>query len=328
MPHMKTWTLNSRSLGVGALLVVLTSGPFAFGQTPASQAPLPGPPPGPLMTQGVRATTDVVYGHKDGMALTFDLFKPASPNGAAVIHVVSGGWVSRYAPPNLLPIRERQNYDELLSRGFTVISLRHGASPRYNIPEIVPDIHRAVRFIRTNAMQYGIDAGRIGIYGNSSGGHLSLLLGLNADPGNPSAEDSVLRVSNRVAAIVSYYAPSDLDPAARAVTPHEGRTSRYPALNFDYDKYVKEMSPITHISADDPPVLILHGEKDMTVPVKEGEALHRAFQQKGVTTDFILFPGAGHSFQGDDAARATKAMADWFTKHLQPGTSSASPQLN
>lgn len=299
-------------LGVCTLLLGAALAPSAFGQNQAAQ----GPPPGPLMTQGIAITPDVVYGHKDGMALTFDVFTPTRPNGAAVIHVVSGGWVSRYNPPSLLPQRERQNYDELLSRGFTVIALRHGASPKYNVPEIVPDIQRGVRFIRMTASKYGIDADLIGIYGNSSGGHLSLMLGLTGDTGNPAAEEDVLRASNRVAAIVAYYAPSDLAPEAEAVLPPERPSTRYPALNFDYAKYAKEVSPITHISADDPPTLILHGDKDQTVPIKEGHAMHAAFKQKGVTTHMIVFPGAGHSFQGDDAKRATVAMADWFSKHL------------
>ena len=79
---------------------------------------------------------DVVYGHKDGMALTFDVFKPKTrPNGAAIIFIVSGGWVSRYIPPN----EALSRYQELLDHGFTVIALRHGGSPKYLIPEIVAD---------------------------------------------------------------------------------------------------------------------------------------------------------------------------------------------
>ena len=309
-----TRSVTAARLGACALLLGMAAATSAFGQNQPSQ-PAQTTPPGPLMTQGVTVVPDVVYGHKDGMALTFDVFKPSRPNGAAIIHVVSGGWVSRVNPPDLLPIRERQNYDELLSRGFTVIALRHGASPRYNVPEIVPDIHRGVRFIRMTASDYAIDADRIGIYGNSSGGHLSLMLGLNGDPGNPAAEESVLRVSNRVSAIVAYYAPSDLDPAAQAVLPPDRPSTRYPALNFDLT-LAKAVSPIAFISADDPPTLLLHGDKDQTVPIKEGHALHSAFKLKGVMTNLIVFPGAGHSFQGDDAKRATIAMADWFSKHL------------
>ena len=97
---------------------------------------------------------DVVYGHKDGMALTFDVFKPKThPNGAAVIFMVSGGWISAWAPPDQIAPRYQEFYD----KGFTVITLRHGSSPRYLIPEIVADVRRGVRFIRFNARRWGID---------------------------------------------------------------------------------------------------------------------------------------------------------------------------
>src|SRR5882672_5597941 len=87
---------------------------------------------------------DVVYGHKDGMALTFDIFQPkAHANGAAIIFMVSGGWISPYTPPD----QARPRYQELLDAGFTVITLRHGGSPKYLIPEIVADVRRGVRFI-------------------------------------------------------------------------------------------------------------------------------------------------------------------------------------
>ena len=126
------------------------------------------------------------YQIKDGMALTFDLFKPKTrPNGAAVIFIVSGGWVSRYIPPDEAVSR----YQELLDKGFTVISLRHGGSPKYVIPEIVADVRRGVRFIRYNAKRWGIDPNRLGVFGGSAGGHLSLMIGLASDNGDPAAQE-------------------------------------------------------------------------------------------------------------------------------------------
>jgi len=112
---------------------------------------------------------DVVYGHKDGLALTFDVIKPKSKaNGAAVIFMVSGGWVSSYNPPLQSAVR----FKALLDKGFTVIPVRHGSSPKYFIPEIVSDVRRAVRFIRHNAKQWGVDPNRLGVFGGSAGGHL------------------------------------------------------------------------------------------------------------------------------------------------------------
>ena len=133
---------------------------------------------------------DVVFEHKDGMALTFDIFKPkAQANGAAVIFIVSGGWVSRYTPPDEAVPR----YQDLLDKGFTVISLRHGGSPKYLIPEIVADVRRGVRFIRYNAKRWGIDPNRLGVWGWSAGGHLSLMIGLASDSGDAAAKEDFMK---------------------------------------------------------------------------------------------------------------------------------------
>ena len=273
--------------------------------------------PGPLSTPGVSVTQDVVYGHKDGLALTYDVFKPARPNGGAVIHVQCGGWNSRYYPPDRLGARDRPNYDEVLKRGFSLIQLRHGSTPRYNVPEIAADVDRGVRHIHMRAAQLGIDPNRIGIYGNSCGGMHSVLIGVKGDTGNPAAEDPVMRAGTRVAAVVAFYAPSDLDPAVGAVLSQDGNPQgRYAALRFDYQKHGREVSPIHHITSDDPPTLILHGDKDATVPVKEAHSFQKAFQAKGVETSVIIFPGAGHSFEEPDARRAAQALGEWFSKHL------------
>src|SRR5688572_15626507 len=83
---------------------------------------------------------DVVYGHKDGLAMTIDVIKPkANANGAAILYMVSGGWVSTWTPPAQTATR----FQSLLDKGFTVIAVRHGSSPKYFIPEIVADVRRA-----------------------------------------------------------------------------------------------------------------------------------------------------------------------------------------
>ena len=167
----------------------------------------------------VEIIPDVVYGHKDGMALTFDVLKPkANANGAAVIFMVSGGWVSAYAPPQ----RMADQFKDLLDKGFTVIPVRHGSSPKYLIPEIVADVRRAVRYIRFNAKQWGVDANRLGVFGGSAGGHLSLVLGTASDSGDPNAKEEFLKQSDRVASVVAYFPPVDLRPLARGLNenPH------------------------------------------------------------------------------------------------------------
>ena len=285
---------TARALGLVALTVGVASS--AFAQT------MP-----PIMP-------DVVYGHKDGMALTFDVFTPAQKNGASIIHVVSGGWISRWTDPNKLQPAMKEIYQAFLDKGFTVFAVRHGSSPKYYVPEAAADIRRAVRFIRMSAPKFGMDPNRIGIWGQSAGGHLSLTIGLQADAGNPTAEDEVLRAPAKVAAIVAYYPPSDLETTSNSVAT-ERPSTRFPALNFDA-KEIELMSPIKHITADDPPTLLLHGDKDALVPQWNSDKLSAEFKKAGVKTDYVVVPNGVHGFTGEDAKKTTAAMVDWFTKHL------------
>jgi acetyl esterase/lipase len=260
-------------------------------------------------------TPDVVYGHKDGMALTFDVVKPkAKANGAAVLFMVSGGWVSSYAPPEQTAGR----FQELLNKGFTVIAVRHGSSPKYLIPEIVADVRRAVRFIRFNAKRWNLDPNRLGVFGGSAGGHLSLMLGTASDNGDPNAKEEFLKESDRVAAVVAYFPPVDLRPITRGLNPPppaNGRPDRFPALNFEKEK-APDYSPIVHVSADDPPALLIHGDKDELVPISNSKIIYEAFQKNNVKTQFITIEGAGHGFRGEDAKRASAAMVAWFEQTL------------
>ncbi|MBD94664.1 MAG: peptidase S9 [Acidobacteria bacterium] len=271
--------------------------------------------PGSGWAQDVTVTPDVVYGHKYGMALTFDVFEPANANGAGVLNVVSGGWRSAWRPHDVSQAR----YQALLDAGFTVFAVRHGSSPKYVLPEIVPDVRRAVRYIRLNARRLGVDPERLGVWGGSAGGHLSLMLGLGADRGDPSAEDAVLRSGNRVAAVVAYYPPVDLRPLARGITTENANT-RFPALNFDPSE-ASSISPIVHVSGDDPPTLLIHGDADGLVPVSNSHDMYAALQERGVESKVIIIPGAGHGFRGADAELAMTALVDWFGIHLGARTS-------
>ena len=117
-------------------------------------------------------TEDVIYGRKFGSALTLDVFTPKqNANGAAIIWVISGGWYSNHDQINA------GGAIEYLRRGYTVFAVVHGSQPKFTIPEVLEDMHRSVRFIRSRAKEYNIDPDRIGITGASAGGHLSLMQG-------------------------------------------------------------------------------------------------------------------------------------------------------
>lgn len=269
----------------------------------------------PVRAAEVKITPDVVYGHKLGLAMTCDVFRPEQANGAGVLFMVSGGWYSNWQPPE----KTQAAFRPLLDRGFTVFAVRHGSSPRFTIPEAVADVRRCVRFVRTNAERFGVDPDRLGVYGASAGGHLSLVLGTESDEGNPKAADPVERASDRVAAVVAYVAPTDLRIMVHDAEGHLPAYDRFPALKLDVQEAAK-YSPLLYVSPDDPPTLLIVGDKDELVPMSHSEKLQAAFEKEGVANKLMVLEGAGHGFPPADAKRASEAMVAWFVKYLTPET--------
>ena len=278
-------------------LIAFVCPPTASG-IGALQSPLRQPP----------VVREVVYGHKDdGLALTFDVHRPAQPNGAGVISIVSGGWQSSVEMSALFA----RGYDPLIENGFTVFAVRHGSSPKYPMSAIVADVRRAVRFLRQNAGQYAVDPRRIGVYGASAGGQLALLLGTTADSGDAAASDAVLRESSRVAAVVAFFPPTDLWRWANR--------RAFPATAPLTEAEAAEYSPIRFVSPAAAPSLIVHGDADTVVPIVEGETMYAAAIKAGAPALFMRIDGAGHDFSGADLERVTAAMVQWFERHLGNG---------
>ena len=260
----------------------------------------------------VTITPDVVYGHKLGLAMTCDVFTPTeNANGAAVLFMVSGGWYSNWAPPE----QSQFMFKPLTDKGFTVFAVRHGSSPKFSIAEAVSDVRHSVRFIRLNAEKFKIDPNRIGVYGMSAGGHLSLMLGTASDEGDPKAKDPVDKVSDRVNAVVAYVAPTDLRIMAKDAPDRLPAYARFPALDIDA-KTAEPDSPLLHVTSDDAPRLLLAGDKDDLVPVEHSRNIQAAFEKANVKSQLIEFKGAGHGFQGEDAKKSTEDMVAWFVTHL------------
>jgi len=248
--------------------------------------------------------SDVVYGHKDGMALVYSVLQPENANGAAIVFMVSGGWYSRWSEP----ARYVGMFSDMLESGFTVIPVHHGSAPRYHVPDAYADVSRAIRHIKMNADSLGIDANRIGVTGGSAGGHLSLMIGMDSDAGLNGSRDPVMRGANDVAAVVAYFPPVDLREIA-------GPNDRFPALNFDVNK-AAAISPILYADAGDPPTLLIHGDADDLVNISASIIMYAEFQKQTVESDFITISGGQHGFRGDNAAIANKARLEWFKKHL------------
>lgn len=255
---------------------------------------------------------DVVYGHKAGMALTFDVIQPnENGNGIGLIYIFSSGYNSEWIAPEELVGRstnQRGRFATVLRRGFTLFMVRHGSNPRFTVPEILEDVRLATRFIRLHAPEYGIDAERIGVFGNSAGGHLALMLGAASDDGDTEGGDPLRRTSDRVGAVVVYYPPVDFRGRA-------GADAALPAMRFDA-ALEEELTPLLHVTSDDPPTLLIHGDEDAMVPLGQSEMMHEALVKAGVATELIVVKGAGHGFQGIQSQNAAKALTDWFEKYL------------
>ncbi len=273
---------------------------------------------------------DVVYGRKYGSALTMDVFTPrANANGAAVIWVVSGGWHSDHQWINAGSI------DELLRRGYTVFAVVHGSEPRYTIPEVLQDMHRAVRFIRHHVKDYHIDPDRIGITGGSAGGHLSLMQGTAGTAGDSGAKDPIDRESSRVQAVACFYPPTDFlnygKPGEIALGCGILKDYRAP---FDFQEYSparhefvpitdvgkvleigRQISPAYHVSSDDPPTLIIHGDADTLVPIQQAEIIVEKLKAAGVEARLVVKKGEGHGWK--DLNKDLATIADWFDGHLK-----------
>jgi acetyl esterase/lipase len=275
--------------------------------------------PGWSQTNSVRRTQDVIYGRKFGMALTMDVFQPPKPNGAAVMFIASGGWFSSHDAVSQVA------YQPLLDHGYTVFAVVHGSQPRFIIPEIVQDIHRAARFIRHNAATYGVDPQRLGVMGGSAGGHLSLMLGTQAmNEAMIRSKDPIDHESSAVQCIACFYPPTDfLNYGATGVEAEGIGTLKdfRPAFGPESEteagrqKIGHEFSPIYYLSSNLPPTLIFHGDADKLVPIQQSQIFADRAKEVGATVKLITKPCRVHGWP-DWISTDMPVAADWFDAHI------------
>ena len=229
---------------------------------------------------------DVIYLKAGGTAFTMDVVKPAKSNHAAIIFMVSGGWISDHSM-----LKGGEGMEKAFTdAGFTVFEVVHGAQPRYRVTEIVEQVRAATRFIHAHAADYMVDTNRVGVTGISSGGHLSLMIGCSPDsPVNAVAaiapptdlanwgKQDFLLADNPMMSIFNL--PLGIDPKA----PHT-----------DTVKLLKQLSPITFVNPKFPATLIIHGDDDKIVPLQQGQSMDDALGKFGVKHRLDIIPGGGH----------------------------------
>jgi acetyl esterase/lipase len=272
------------------------------------------------------AVEDVVYGNKLGMGLTLDVIQPQQgAKHIGVLLISSGGWKSEKSnvPDDVKKFRRVHWLMGLLNSGYTVFVTRHGSTPRFQVPEMIEDVRRAVRFVRLHAKEYGIDPDHIGITSGSSGGHLALMVATTGDDGNPESPDPVERVSSRVQAVVSWFPPTDLV--------NWGRENGYQLINTiqpklfkdvfgeitDLPAQLKSISPYYFVTEDDPPLLLIHGTADLTVPLQQSEVMKAKYEEVGLDVQLNVIPKAGHTMWPGIEKQYTDVAA-WFDRYLIP----------
>ncbi len=269
---------------------------------------------------------DIVYGHKDGLALTLDVLTPKqNAKGIGLILVSSGSWKSAKSDVEAENVRKRDEdhwAQGLLAGGYTLFVVRHGSIPRYRVPEMVKDMNRSVRFVRSIAAKHGVDPNQLGITSGSSGGHLSLMAALTGDDGNPNAKDPIERISSKVQCVVAWFPPTDMI--------NWGVTKGYGIINAvrpdlfknmfgkitDLEKQLREISPIYFATKDSPPLLLIHGDSDKTVPLQQSKLLEAKYKELGLPVKLIVEPGGGHSYW-PGIVDEYKEDWKWSDQHLE-----------
>ncbi|HXG48760.1 MAG TPA: alpha/beta hydrolase [Methylomirabilota bacterium] len=268
----------------------------------------------------VQRTDGIAYGRRGEHTLALDVLRPARPNGVGVLLLVSGGWRSR--PPGTF---DAWLAAPLLRRGYTVIPVYHVSQPRATVQEIVEDMHRAVRFVRHHARDYGIDPDRLGVTGGSAGGHLSLMLATRGGPGDPKASDPVDRESSAVQAVAIFYPVTDLLNLGQSTeNPGNGGPPKSFVKSFGpqatnlaaWRVIGREISPIYHVTSNLPPVLIHHGDADTLTPLEQTEWFQAAARRVGREVEVKVHAGGRHGWL--TMPLDIREFAWWFDRHLRP----------
>ena len=280
--------------------------------------------------------SSVEYGRVHGVTLAMEILTPAKPKGAGVIWIVSSNGVSN-REQTLAPSFERR-VSPLLHRGYTVFAVVHRSSPGFHVPDYIDDARRAVRFVRHQAAKFGVDGRRLGIAGSSSGGLIALTVAMSAQDGNAAATDPVDRESSRVQAAGIFFPPTDLLNAGETsqnivdlMQQQAGKVD--PAFQFqDADRktgartpitdrahvlaLLRDVSPVTHVTPGDPPTLLIHGDADKAVPLRQSRLLMERLNAAKVEARLVVREGKGHAWPGWEAD--SELIAEWFDAHLQP----------
>jgi acetyl esterase/lipase len=291
-----------------SIFVLLFAPNFVFAQEPAAKSP-------GRLAEKVAVETDVEYAKAGDVGLKLDIYRPktdAARPRPVIVWIHGGGW---------------QNGDKSSGRGrlggyvasgdFVGVSVGYRLTSVASWPAQIHDCKAAIRYVRANASRLGIDPDKIGVWGSSAGGHLVSMLGTSGDVAEVEGDLGTSGVSSRVACVVDFCGPSDFATIGRG-SPRLNEPGQpvYKLLGgpaSEKPDVAKQASPLTFVSQDDPPFLIVHGTVDRTVPIQQAEVLFEAQKKAGVDTTFVKIEGGGHGIGG---AEVEERVRDFFARHL------------
>jgi acetyl esterase/lipase len=298
---------------------------------PALPTPMPtptslpkfAPKPAPVAANGQltfsQVLRDVTYCTNDGVDLLMDVYFPWKPAGPSpvILFVHGGGWVAgtKTGTPGM------SYFLDLARRGYTTFSIDYRLAPTYTFPANIVDVKCAVRSIRAHAQDYNIDPKRIGAWGASAGGHLVALLGIS-DASAGWDVGQYTDQSSRVNVVVDMYGIHDLT-TEYVVGNVRGLDRMVFAATSPADPILAKASPVTYITPDDPPFLILHGDMDPVVPYTQSQILHDRLIAGGVSSALIIVHNGGHGFNAIGGpisptyAEIARTIIGFFDEHLR-----------
>ena len=275
---------NRKARGFGIAVVIALVATLLPGQGAIGSA-------APLAQRG-GVQKDVTYCTADGVQLKMDLYLPAgganAPPAPAVIYAHGGSWrAGDKSEAELLA-------PGLVASGYVVASINYRLAPQYRWPAQIEDVKCAIRSLKANAAQYNLDPSRIGLWGASAGGHLVSLAGLAGPQAGLEGNGGYPEQSSNVQAVVDMFGPSDF-----TVPPDPGSAPRIEALLgkplAQAGALLAQASPVTYVSKDAPPFLILHGDKDTVVPFSQSQTLYDRLKAAGASATLLTVKNAEHA---------------------------------
>ena len=294
-----------RRLAAGAVLIAALVSSAALGEGDA----------------GARQVPDIEFARVGEHRLMLDLYLPPRTANAArrpplIVWVHGGAWRSGS--------RRDMPLGGLVRRGFAVASVDYRLSPVARFPAQVHDVKAAVRFLRARADDYGYDAGRVAVAGNSAGGHLAALVGVtNGDAELEGEVGQDRSQKSDVQAIISLYGMSNLTTILAQSTPH-GLEVRVPALQLllggqpqDVPDLARLASPVFHVDEHDPPLLLIHGDQDAQAPVNQSLELQGRYEALRLPHRLVVLHGSGHGGKEFVDESRCGLVAGFLSDHLK-----------